>query len=444
MPVPAMAGRLVARSVEWETLWSAVERAAAGQSATVVVAGEAGVGKSRLVEELARTAEDQGIRVLVGRCVDIGDGELPYAPIAGALRGLLAEPVRGGRRSGLRAGPGRARAAGAGARRDRRRCARSGGGVRQGAPVRARAPNLGPARRARAGAARRRGPALGRRLDPRPAALSRAQRRARAARARADVPDRRPRARPSAAPVSRRARAGPPRHPHHAGAVHARRVRRSRGDAAPGAAAGGRARPALRALGGQRVLHRGVARGRRGDRLRAAAGFAGRGAARAARAAARPRAARRARGGGRGPARRSGAGGAGGRARRRRAGRRAARGGRRGGAGAVRAGRRLRVPARAAARGGVRRGASGRAGAAACGAGPRPRGASRAGRGRDGGRGRARASLAGRRAARGGAGRLRAGRARGRALVRLSGGPASLSAGAGAGDGGQRRRSTAC
>ena len=56
----------------------------------MVVAGEAGVGKSRLVEELARTAEDQGIRVLVGRCVDIGDGELPYAPIAGALRGLLA------------------------------------------------------------------------------------------------------------------------------------------------------------------------------------------------------------------------------------------------------------------------------------------------------------------------------------------------------------------
>ena len=55
-----------------------------------MVAGEAGVGKSRLVEELARTAEDQGIRVLVGRCVDIGDGELPYAPIAGALRGLLA------------------------------------------------------------------------------------------------------------------------------------------------------------------------------------------------------------------------------------------------------------------------------------------------------------------------------------------------------------------
>ena len=41
-----MAGRLVARSVEWETLWSAVDRAAAGQSATVVIAVEAGVGKN--------------------------------------------------------------------------------------------------------------------------------------------------------------------------------------------------------------------------------------------------------------------------------------------------------------------------------------------------------------------------------------------------------------
>ena len=90
MPVPAMTGRLVARAAEWETLWSALERAATGESAALVVAGEAGVGKSRLVEELGRAAESEGMRVLVGRCVDIGDGELPYAPITAALRRLLA------------------------------------------------------------------------------------------------------------------------------------------------------------------------------------------------------------------------------------------------------------------------------------------------------------------------------------------------------------------
>ena len=90
MPVPAMTGRLVARVAELETLWSALERAATGESATLVVAGEAGVGKTRLVEELAWAAEGEGMRVLVGRCVDIGDGELPYAPITGALRRLVA------------------------------------------------------------------------------------------------------------------------------------------------------------------------------------------------------------------------------------------------------------------------------------------------------------------------------------------------------------------
>lgn len=90
MPAFAMAARLVARRAEWETLCSALERASAGGSVAVVVAGEAGVGKSRLVEELVRAAEREGVRALLGRCVDIGDGELPYAPIAGALRGLLA------------------------------------------------------------------------------------------------------------------------------------------------------------------------------------------------------------------------------------------------------------------------------------------------------------------------------------------------------------------
>jgi ATP/maltotriose-dependent transcriptional regulator MalT len=90
MPVPAVSGRLVARRVEWGALWSALERASANESAGVVVAGEAGVGKSRLVEELARAAGDEGFRALVGRCVDLSEGELPYAPFAGALRELIA------------------------------------------------------------------------------------------------------------------------------------------------------------------------------------------------------------------------------------------------------------------------------------------------------------------------------------------------------------------
>src|SRR5262245_613574 len=91
-----MAGRaatqtLVARAAELAALRTAVERAASGEAAAMLVSGEAGVGKSRLVEELMRAAQQDGALTLLGRCVDVGDGELAYAPIAGALRSLAAQ-----------------------------------------------------------------------------------------------------------------------------------------------------------------------------------------------------------------------------------------------------------------------------------------------------------------------------------------------------------------
>jgi predicted ATPase len=81
----------VGRKAELGALRAAVEEASASRSTTVLVAGDAGVGKSRLVAALAEEAQADGVLVLVGRCVDIGEGELPYAPIAGALRGLLTQ-----------------------------------------------------------------------------------------------------------------------------------------------------------------------------------------------------------------------------------------------------------------------------------------------------------------------------------------------------------------
>lgn len=53
-----------------------------------LVEGEAGVGKTRLVEEGIRYIESQGAMVLRGRCYEFGGG-LPYQPIAEALRGHL-------------------------------------------------------------------------------------------------------------------------------------------------------------------------------------------------------------------------------------------------------------------------------------------------------------------------------------------------------------------
>ena len=46
-----------------------------------LVGGESGVGKSRLAGELSRHARESGARVLSGDCVELGEDELPYAPL---------------------------------------------------------------------------------------------------------------------------------------------------------------------------------------------------------------------------------------------------------------------------------------------------------------------------------------------------------------------------
>jgi hypothetical protein len=60
MSVRAAMPTLVARAEELAALLAAVELAAEGEAATVIVSGEAGVGKSRLAEELMRTARADG------------------------------------------------------------------------------------------------------------------------------------------------------------------------------------------------------------------------------------------------------------------------------------------------------------------------------------------------------------------------------------------------
>src|SRR6266511_2858877 len=79
---------LVGRVAEAAQLWAAFERAVAGSPATVVVAGEAGVGKTRLVSELLARARAHGALTLVGGCLDVGEGVVAYAPMVEALRAL--------------------------------------------------------------------------------------------------------------------------------------------------------------------------------------------------------------------------------------------------------------------------------------------------------------------------------------------------------------------
>ena len=78
----------VGRGAELAALSTALDRSAAGVPAVVLVAGESGVGKSRLLSEFAAAARDGGALVLEGECIELGEGELPYAPVVGALRHL--------------------------------------------------------------------------------------------------------------------------------------------------------------------------------------------------------------------------------------------------------------------------------------------------------------------------------------------------------------------
>jgi DNA-binding CsgD family transcriptional regulator/tetratricopeptide (TPR) repeat protein len=79
---------IVGRAEALAALSSALVRAEEGEPAAVLVSGEAGVGKTRLVREAIGGESGSGAQVLWGECVATGNGELPYAPIVGALRPL--------------------------------------------------------------------------------------------------------------------------------------------------------------------------------------------------------------------------------------------------------------------------------------------------------------------------------------------------------------------
>jgi DNA-binding CsgD family transcriptional regulator/tetratricopeptide (TPR) repeat protein len=88
MGVAVVSPVFVGRQQELGGLASEVSRVAGGEPGFVLVGGEAGVGKTRLVEEAAGAAGAAGFRVLSGRCVELGPEGLPLAPLVEALRAL--------------------------------------------------------------------------------------------------------------------------------------------------------------------------------------------------------------------------------------------------------------------------------------------------------------------------------------------------------------------
>ncbi|WP_347585225.1 AAA family ATPase [Streptomyces sp. B6B3] len=78
----------VGRAPERAALAEALSRAADGHPQALLVGGEAGVGKSRLVAEFLSQARAAGALTAVGACVEIGADGLPFAPISTVLRAL--------------------------------------------------------------------------------------------------------------------------------------------------------------------------------------------------------------------------------------------------------------------------------------------------------------------------------------------------------------------
>jgi predicted ATPase len=87
----AVSGGFVGRGVELARLLAALERADRGTPQVVLLAGDAGVGKTRLLSRFIDRAKQGGGCVLAGGCVELGDIGLAYLPIVDALAGLAEQ-----------------------------------------------------------------------------------------------------------------------------------------------------------------------------------------------------------------------------------------------------------------------------------------------------------------------------------------------------------------
>src|SRR5687768_18559732 len=82
-----MGGRLVGRGAELDRIAGAVVSARGGTSRCLLVTGEAGIGKTRLVAEAVGALD--GALVVTGHAVDMTRGEIPFGVVADTLRDLV-------------------------------------------------------------------------------------------------------------------------------------------------------------------------------------------------------------------------------------------------------------------------------------------------------------------------------------------------------------------
>jgi DNA-binding SARP family transcriptional activator len=83
--MPAFDAELIGRTAEWETLLRALSEVWDGEARIVLVEGEPGVGRSRLLGDFLRQAATRGATVLRGRGFN-GGLDVPFGPIRDLLR----------------------------------------------------------------------------------------------------------------------------------------------------------------------------------------------------------------------------------------------------------------------------------------------------------------------------------------------------------------------
>src|SRR5580658_6729704 len=92
LPDVAQLTPLVGRRQELAWLDQAMATVRGGSPATVLIGGDAGLGKTRLVSEFTAVTKSSA-RVLTGRCPELGPVGLPFAPFTDVLRELARDPA---------------------------------------------------------------------------------------------------------------------------------------------------------------------------------------------------------------------------------------------------------------------------------------------------------------------------------------------------------------
>lgn len=87
--LPGASATLIGRGADLAVLRGVFAEVESGEPRGIVLGGEAGIGKTRLIEEFKKVVRPSAL-VISGQCVDLGQVAAPYAPITSVLRDLVA------------------------------------------------------------------------------------------------------------------------------------------------------------------------------------------------------------------------------------------------------------------------------------------------------------------------------------------------------------------